>query len=157
VNSNIIDMPNYDGSSFTISRDPRGAIAPANRYSKGNVHDWHFNNTFHSSAFSAVEIGAVVGLARQWRQRMAGTRTTALVAAGAAIFVMCGFLISGDLSAQGRIKSTEDEDATAAHIRAEVITPGRNNEAVEQVVVRLSVENATITASWAILIRSTWS
>ena len=30
---------------------------------------------------------------RQWRQRMAGTRTNALVAAGAAAFVMCGLLL----------------------------------------------------------------
>jgi putative Mg2+ transporter-C (MgtC) family protein len=37
-------------------------------------------------------MGAVVGLERQWRQRMAGTRTTALVAAGASAFVMCAFM-----------------------------------------------------------------
>jgi putative Mg2+ transporter-C (MgtC) family protein len=38
----------------------------------------------------AIAMGATVGLERQWRQRMAGTRTNALVAAGAAAFVMCG-------------------------------------------------------------------
>jgi hypothetical protein len=38
----------------------------------------------------AIAMGAIVGLERQWRQRMAGTRTNALVAAGAAAFVMCG-------------------------------------------------------------------
>jgi MgtC family len=31
----------------------------------------------------AIGMGAIVGLERQWRQRMAGTRTAALVAAGA--------------------------------------------------------------------------
>ncbi len=41
---------------------------------------------------SALLLGALVGLERQWRQRMAGTRTNALVAAGAAAFVMCAFL-----------------------------------------------------------------
>jgi putative Mg2+ transporter-C (MgtC) family protein len=38
-------------------------------------------------------MGAAVGLERQWRQRMAGTRTTTLVAAGASAFVMCAFMV----------------------------------------------------------------
>ena len=54
---------------------------------------------------SAILMGAAVGLERQWRQRMAGTRTNALVAAGAAAFVMCGLLLSKDPSALGRIVS----------------------------------------------------
>jgi putative Mg2+ transporter-C (MgtC) family protein len=54
---------------------------------------------------SAIFMGAIVGLERQWRQRMAGTRTNALVAAGAAAFVMCGFLLGDDPSARGRIIS----------------------------------------------------
>lgn len=53
----------------------------------------------------AIGMGAMVGLERQWRQRMAGTRTTALVAAGAAAFVMCGLLLNDDGSARGRIVS----------------------------------------------------
>jgi putative Mg2+ transporter-C (MgtC) family protein len=36
----------------------------------------------------ALILGALVGAERQWRQRMAGLRTNALVAAGAAMFVM---------------------------------------------------------------------
>ena len=40
---------------------------------------------------AALLLGAVVGLERQWRQRMVGTRTNALVSAGAAAFVMCAF------------------------------------------------------------------
>jgi putative Mg2+ transporter-C (MgtC) family protein len=47
---------------------------------------------FASRLGAALLMGAVVGLERQWRQRMAGTRTTALVGAGAAAFVMCAFL-----------------------------------------------------------------
>ena len=54
--------------------------------------------------FSALLLGALVGLERQWRQRMAGTRTNALVAAGAAAFVMCGLLVD-DPTAQARIVS----------------------------------------------------
>ena len=53
----------------------------------------------------AIALGATVGLERQWRQRMAGTRTNALVAAGAAAFVMCGLLLDNDPSARGRIVS----------------------------------------------------
>ncbi|MBV8171914.1 MAG: MgtC/SapB family protein, partial [Candidatus Eremiobacteraeota bacterium] len=35
----------------------------------------------------AFALGAAVGLERQWRQRLAGLRTNALVATGAALFV----------------------------------------------------------------------
>ena len=52
---------------------------------------------------AALLLGAVVGLERQWRQRMAGTRTNALVAAGAAAFVMSALTIAGDPSARGRL------------------------------------------------------
>lgn len=55
--------------------------------------------------FIALAMGATVGLERQWRQRMAGTRTNALVAAGAASFVMCSLLLDNDPSARGRIVS----------------------------------------------------
>jgi putative Mg2+ transporter-C (MgtC) family protein len=48
---------------------------------------------FVTRLFVALLLGAVVGLERQWRQRIAGTRTNALVAAGASAFVMCAFLV----------------------------------------------------------------
>jgi putative Mg2+ transporter-C (MgtC) family protein len=217
---------------------------------------------------AAILMGAAVGLERQWRQRMAGTRTNALVAAGAAAFVMCGFLLGDDLSARGRIVSyvvsgvgflgagvifkdgtnvrglntaatiwcsaaigalcglgalnlavvlagsvlfanmvlrplayrlhpvlpeatpaetryeillacrlsvvphiralllstiaslpvrlqsihgEQDEDKDQSHLRAEVTTAGRNNEAVEQIVMRLSMEDDVSTLSWSIV------
>jgi putative Mg2+ transporter-C (MgtC) family protein len=53
----------------------------------------------------ALLLGALVGLERQWRQRMAGTRTNALVAAGAAAFVMAGSLLNSDPTAAGRLAS----------------------------------------------------
>lgn len=40
----------------------------------------------------ALILGAFIGAERQWRQRMAGLRTNALVAAGAAMFVMLAAL-----------------------------------------------------------------
>ncbi len=53
----------------------------------------------------ALCLGAVVGMERQWRQRMAGTRTNALVAAGASAFVMAGSLVVHDPTAASRMAS----------------------------------------------------
>ena len=50
-------------------------------------------------------MGAAVGLERQWRQRMAGTRTKALVAAGAAAFVMCTFMVRDTTRNEAQIVS----------------------------------------------------
>jgi len=55
--------------------------------------------------FTALLLGAAVGMERQWRQRMAGTRTNALVASGAAAFVMAGSLLVDDPSGTGRVAS----------------------------------------------------
>jgi putative Mg2+ transporter-C (MgtC) family protein len=52
--------------------------------------------------FAALFLGGVIGLERQWRQRMTGLRTNGLVAVGAAMFIMMGGLIPGDGS-QGRV------------------------------------------------------
>ncbi len=60
---------------------------------------------FAIQLFTALFLGALVGLERQWRQRMAGTRTNALVAAGASAFVMAGTLFVSDPSAAGRMAS----------------------------------------------------
>jgi putative Mg2+ transporter-C (MgtC) family protein len=54
---------------------------------------WH---VFAIRLFVALLFGALIGAERQWRQRMAGLRTNALVASGAAMFVMMGGLIAGD-------------------------------------------------------------
>ncbi|WP_263368823.1 MgtC/SapB family protein [Edaphobacter bradus] len=54
---------------------------------------------------AALLLGSAVGLEREWRQRMAGTRTNALVSAGAAAFVMSAILGDGDPAAPGRIAS----------------------------------------------------
>ena len=53
----------------------------------------------------ALILGALIGLERQWRHRIAGTRTNALVAVGAAAFAMAGALIFGDPAAEARIVS----------------------------------------------------
>lgn len=44
---------------------------------------------------AALALGSIVGLERQWRNRMAGLRTNALVATGTALFVMLTPLIGG--------------------------------------------------------------
>jgi putative Mg2+ transporter-C (MgtC) family protein len=53
----------------------------------------------------ALLLGAGVGLERQWRQRMAGTRTNALVAAGASAFVMCAFMVRDTSRSEAQIVS----------------------------------------------------
>ena len=42
---------------------------------------------------ATVLMGALIGLERQWRQRMAGLRTNALVSAGAGVFVAVSALL----------------------------------------------------------------
>jgi putative Mg2+ transporter-C (MgtC) family protein len=54
---------------------------------------------------AAVMLGAIVGVEPQWRHRMAGTRTNALVAAGASAFVMAGSLLVDDPCARGGVAS----------------------------------------------------
>src|ERR1700730_2836853 len=54
---------------------------------------------------AALLMGAAVGLERQWRQRMAGTRTNALVAAGAAAFFMCAFMVRDTSRGESQILS----------------------------------------------------
>src|SRR5580700_10949807 len=46
--------------------------------------------------FAALFLGGVIGLERQWRQRMTGLRTNGLVAVGSAMFIMMGGLIAGE-------------------------------------------------------------
>ena len=52
--------------------------------------------TFFSNLAIALSLGAVIGLERQWRQRMAGLRTNALVSAGAALFAALSQEIQAD-------------------------------------------------------------
>jgi putative Mg2+ transporter-C (MgtC) family protein len=54
---------------------------------------------------AALLMGTAVGLERQWRQRMAGTRTNALVAAGASAFVMCAFMVRDTSRSEAQIVS----------------------------------------------------
>ncbi|SUB83260.1 magnesium transport protein MgtC [Pragia fontium] len=49
----------------------------------------------------AMGLGALIGAERQWRQRMAGLRTNALVATGAAVFILSAATTSPD--SPGRI------------------------------------------------------
>jgi putative Mg2+ transporter-C (MgtC) family protein len=53
---------------------------------------------------TALALGGVIGLERQWRQRMTGLRTNSLVAMGSAMFVIMGALIGGP-EGQSRVAS----------------------------------------------------
>jgi putative Mg2+ transporter-C (MgtC) family protein len=48
------------------------------------------------------------------------------------------------------IHSEEDDDTNLVRLRAEMSALRRNNEAIEQVVVRLSIEDAVSTVGWSI-------
>jgi putative Mg2+ transporter-C (MgtC) family protein len=48
----------------------------------------------------ALVLGGAIGLERRWRGHEAGPHTNALVAAGAALFVMAGIIMAGDAGAR---------------------------------------------------------
>jgi len=58
--------------------------------------------------------------------------------------------ISNSPVALQAIHSEEDEAKKQTAVRAELATIGRNNEALEQIVMRLSIEDAVATLSWSI-------
>lgn len=47
---------------------------------------------------SAFLLGVLIGVERQWRQKLAGLRTNCLVSMGSALFVMLAVMIAGDSS-----------------------------------------------------------
>ncbi len=53
---------------------------------------------FAARLLAALTLGAAIGVERQWRQRLAGLQTNALVALGAAGFVGFSQLLDGDAS-----------------------------------------------------------
>ncbi|PFZ30129.1 hypothetical protein COM22_09455 [Bacillus wiedmannii] len=58
--------------------------------------------------FIAIIVGACIGMERQWRHRMAGLRTNALVSLGACIFVLLSVML--------------DHDASPSRIAAQVVS-----------------------------------
>jgi len=60
-------------------------------------------NAFLSRVVLALVLGALIGVERQWRQRMAGLRTNALVATGASLFVLLPELLPDMHSETARI------------------------------------------------------
>ncbi len=51
----------------------------------------------------ALLLGAAIGFERQWRHKMAGVKTNALVALGSALFILLGAKIFSDSSSEARI------------------------------------------------------
>ena len=64
--------------------------------SSGLEHVSHID--FVLRVFVALLFGSVIGLERQWRQRLAGLRTNALVATGTSLFVLITPLIGGSVN-----------------------------------------------------------
>lgn len=55
-------------------------------------------NEFFVRLITAVLLGMVIGAERQWRRKIAGLRTNALVAVGASLFVLFSTLVPEDTS-----------------------------------------------------------
>lgn len=51
----------------------------------------------------ALLLGTAIGFERQWRHKMAGVKTNALVSLGSALFILLGAKILGDSSGEARI------------------------------------------------------
>src|ERR1700681_3098978 len=76
--------------------DPRRLQGDSSRVSQGLNGNGSTEHTVHNMTILeftlrlalALLLGSIVGLERQYRQRMAGLRTNALVSVGAALFVM---------------------------------------------------------------------
>jgi MgtC family len=71
---------------------------------------------FTGRAILALVLGALIGLERQWRQRMAGLRTNALVALGAALFELFAVLLTG-------CSLAKNEDTTWPGTRSAMVRP----------------------------------
>ncbi len=58
---------------------------------------------FEFRLLTALLLGAAIGFERQWRHKMAGVKTNALVSLGSALFILLGAKITGDNSSSARI------------------------------------------------------
>lgn len=58
---------------------------------------------FEHRLLLAFLLGTVIGMERQWRHKIAGVKTNALVAGGAALFILLSQKITGDPSGAARI------------------------------------------------------
>ncbi|MFH8750659.1 MgtC/SapB family protein [Streptomyces rimosus] len=74
------------------------------------VNEWQLA----ANITAGLGFGAVIGLERQWRARMAGLRTNALVAAGAALFVL--------LSQYGFAAATSTTGYDGSRVAAQIVS-----------------------------------
>jgi putative Mg2+ transporter-C (MgtC) family protein len=59
--------------------------------------------TFEHRLLLAFVLGTIIGFERQWRHKIAGVKTNALVAGGAALFILLSEKIVGDTSGTARV------------------------------------------------------
>lgn len=74
------------------------------------VNEWHMA----ANIGAGLGLGAIIGLERQWRARMAGLRTNALVAAGSALFVL--------LSTYGFTGATSTTGYDGSRVAAQIVS-----------------------------------
>jgi putative Mg2+ transporter-C (MgtC) family protein len=73
---------------------------------KKTMHEALSIGQFEIRLLLAFILGALIGLERQWQHKIAGIKTNALVAGGAALFILLSEKITGDPTSAGRIAST---------------------------------------------------
>lgn len=64
------------------------------------------SGVFTERILIALLLGIAIGIERQWRQRMAGLRTNALVAVGAALFASISILMDARIARRLRPRSS---------------------------------------------------
>jgi putative Mg2+ transporter-C (MgtC) family protein len=67
-----------------------------------NLQDMNIGQ-FEHRLLLAFALGTIIGLERQWRHKLAGVKTNALVSGGAALFILASENIGGDPSGAARI------------------------------------------------------
>ncbi|MFF4606486.1 MgtC/SapB family protein [Streptomyces sp. NPDC001339] len=74
------------------------------------LNEWHLA----ANIGAGLGFGAIIGLERQWRARMAGLRTNALVAGGSALFVL--------LSQYGFVAATSTTGYDGSRVAAQIVS-----------------------------------
>lgn len=96
----------------------------------------------------ALLLGSAIGFERQWNQKMAGLRTNALVGLGA-----CGFVAFSGLVGEGdptRVAGQVVPDTSKVTVTAQAVAGKRTDQALEQIVGRLSLEPTVSGATWQV-------
>jgi len=155
VNATSIDMPNYDGTGYKINRDPRSgkpffnnlAFTPNALGTQGNSKRRDFYGPGIDNFDMALHKVTNLTEARSLELRLEMFNVFTDMVLRPLAYRLHPVLPVMLHSIHGDQNDTNEQ----THIRAEITTAGRNNEAIEQVVMRLSIEDDVSTLSWSII------